>query len=344
MNKSVFNGLSLIFCLVCSCTPRMDKTTDTHSSITDSISLQDTLPENESELVIKMMEPAQIHINKELLYDKYTLKDTYPYKDTTRCFQWEKIKEGLATVENIQQKPSRWGILQNYKNRNGEAPLVKKYRRDAYKRIADTLGIERYQSIPLYLLTDTLVPERYAQDGELVRLLEEGEKFAKVEPIYIGDEWYAPQKYVKPINDTVIFNKAIFVDRTNQNIVTLDRMDKGNWTIRSMNPVTTGRHHPPYAQETPLGIFVLQEKKVKMVYLKDGSSETAGYAPYASRFTDGAYIHGVPVEMPRTAEIEYSWSLGTTPRSHMCVRNATSHAKFVFGWAPVHSTLVFVIE
>lgn len=82
---------------------------------------------------------------KELLYDKHTLKDIYPYKDTTRCFQWEKIKERLALLENIRQKPSQWCILQNYKNRNGEAPLVKNFKRDAYKRVADTLGVERYQ-------------------------------------------------------------------------------------------------------------------------------------------------------------------------------------------------------
>lgn len=344
MNKRVLNNLIVIICLVCSCTPRTDKTSTIRTETSDSTSLQDTLPRNETEPVIETMKPEQIHITKELLYDQYTLKDTYPYKDTTRHFQWEKIKEGLARVENLPHKSARWAILQNYKNRNGEAPLVKKYHRDAYKRIADTLGIERYQSIPLYLLTDTLTPERYAQDGELVRLFEDSGKFVKVAPVYVGDEWYVPQKYVKPINDTVIFNKVIFVDRTNQNIVTLDHIDKGNWVVRSMNPVTTGRHRPPYAQETPLGIFVLQEKKARMVYLKDGSQEKAGYAPYASRFTDGAYIHGVPVEMPRTAEIEYSWSLGTTPRSHMCVRNVTSHAKFVFGWAPVYSTLVFVIE
>lgn len=72
--------------------------------------------------------------------------------------------------------------------------------------------------------------------------------------------------------------------------------------------------------------------------------ETGGYAPYASRFTDGAYIHGVPVNEPRKTQIEYSWSLGTTPRSHMCVRNATSHAKFIFDWAPVNETIIFVLE
>ena len=92
------------------------------------------------------------------------------------------------------------------------------------------------------------------------------------------------------------------------------------------------------------GMYLLQQKKSRMVFLKDGSAATGGYAPYASRFTNGAYIHGVPVNVPRTAMIEYSWSLGTTPRSHMCVRNATSHAKFVFDWAPTERSLVVVIE
>lgn len=128
---------------------------------------------------------------------------------------------------------------------------------------------------------------------------------------------------MKLLADSTVFNHVIFVDRLDQNIATLERMDKGEWKIRSMNPATTGRHAPPYAQETPLGMYLLQQKKSRMVFLKDGSAATGGYAPYASRFTNGAYIHGVPVNVPRTAMIEYSWSLGTTPRSHMCVRNAT---------------------
>ena len=60
-----------------------------------------------------------------------------------------------------------------------------------------------------------------------------------------------PKKYVKVIGDTVVFNKAIFVDRHNQNITALERTEKGKWVVRSMNPSTTGLHRPPYAQETP---------------------------------------------------------------------------------------------
>jgi len=272
------------------------------------------------------------------------LEDTYPYKDTTRHFQWEKIKERLALLENIQRKPTQWCILQNYKNRNGEAPLVKNFKRDAYKRIADTLGVERYQGIPLFLTDDTLTAKRYGLDGLLTRHLGEEGKFTKVEPVFIGGEWYAPAKYIKLIPDSVVFNKAIFIDRHNQNITTLERKEKGCWLIRSMNPATTGQHRPPYAQETPLGMFVLQEKKTKMIFLKDGSAATGGFAPYASRFNNGGYIHGVPTNAPATGIIEYSYTLGTIPRSHMCVRNATSHAKFIFEWAPVNETIIFVLE
>ena len=120
----------------------------------ESVSLeQDTLvagtaPEPETEAVPP---PIEIVIEKELLYDQHTLADTYPYKDTTREFQWDKIRAGLRLLDSIQQKPARYAIFQNYRNKNGEAPLVRNFHRDAYKRVSDTLGIERYQSVPLYL-------------------------------------------------------------------------------------------------------------------------------------------------------------------------------------------------
>ncbi len=111
-----------------------------------------------------------------------------------------------------------------------------------------------------------------------------------------------------------------------------------------MNPSTTGRHLPPYAQETPLGMFVLQEKKAKMVFLKRRFERNGRLCSLCESFHGGAYIHGVPVNAPRKTQIEYSPSLGTTPRSHMCVRNATSHAKFIYDWAPVNETIIFVLE
>lgn len=284
-----------------------------------------------------------IIIEKEFLYEQHTLEDTYPYKDTVRVFQWEKIKARLFLLDSIQQTPSSWAILQNYKNKNGEAPLVKKYSRDAYRRIADTLGIERYQAVPLFFVNDTAVAERYGRDGTPVKLIGHVGSFAKVKSVNFEGDWLIPKRYVKEIGDTITYKHAMVVDVTNQNIVTLEKKDS-TWLVRSMNPATTGVHNPPYAQETPLGMFVLQEKKVRMLFLKDGTTLTGGFAPYANRFTNGGYIHGVPVNAPGKKMIEYSPTLGTTPRSHMCVRNATSHAKFVYDWAPVFESIIFVID
>ena len=194
-------------------------------------------------------------IEKELLYDQHTLADTYPYKDTMREFQWDKIRAGLRLLDSLRQKPSRWAIFQNYRNKNGEAPLVRKFHRDAYKRVSDTLGIERYQSVPLYLPEDTLTAERYGRDGALVKLLDDSNRLFRIQTIYTNGEWLVPGKYVKSIADSVTFDKAIFVDVTNQNIATLEHAGS-KWLVRSMNPATTGQHRPPYAQETPLGIFV----------------------------------------------------------------------------------------
>lgn len=97
-------------------------------------------------------------------------------------------------------------------------------------------------------------------------------------------------------------------------------------------------------QETPRGIFVIQKQIPEMLFYKDGTSEEGGFAPYASRFSNGAYLHGIPVNYPATHTIEYSPLLGTVPRSHMCVRNATSHAEFIYDWAPEKETLVIVLD
>ncbi len=282
-------------------------------------------------------------IEKDFLYDKYTLEDTYPYKDTVRIFQWEKIKKMLVLVDSIQESPSSYGILQNRKNKNGEAPLVDVFKRNSYKNVTDTFGIERYEGIPLFAITDSVTPMRYALDGSLVKVEIDTTSLIKSSTIYFDGNWNIPRKYIRFLPDTVAFRKVMLVDRTNQNIATFEKVEE-KWLVRSMNPATTGLHKPPHMQETPLGIFVIQEKKEKMIYLEDNSTATGGFAPYANRFCNGGYIHGVPVNVPRKTMIEYSPTLGTTPRSHMCVRNATSHSKFIFDWAPVGESLVIVIE
>lgn len=285
-------------------------------------------------------------IIKRLAYDKYTLDDKYMYGNTERGFQWDKITAGLVFLDSVQRQQINWGIIENYKNANGETEVVKDFIRDEYNMVSDRYRVQRYQSAALFSPDDMSAPVRYARDGTLVRIIERANTDSlKVEAMFFDGEWMVHARYVKPLPDTLNFTKVIFVDRLNQNIATLEKGNSPNlWFVRSMNPCTTGAHKPPHQLPTPLGIFVIIEHKEKMIFLVDGTSRIAGYSPFASRFSGGAYIHGVPVSLPATSIIEYSWSLGTIPRSHMCVRNATSHAEYIYNWGTPKETLVFVLE
>lgn len=290
--------------------------------------------------------PAQVEIVKELSYTQHTLGDTYPYQDTVRRFQWDKINAWLVSLENVQRDSVHWVTLQNYKNENGIAPEVQDAELNEYRSASDAYGVSRYQSIPLYSADNMDAPERYGRDGSLFLYLKDSADYVKVCSMLYDGSWYVPQEYVQKLNATA-FNKVIFVDRTDQNIASMEKGPGDIWYVRSMNPATTGRHNPPYQQETPLGVYVIQEHKPKMYYLHDGSSEIAGFAPWASRFTRGGYIHGVPLNNPNATEknyIEFSQTLGTIPRSHMCVRNATSHARYLYDWAVPLESLVVVLD
>ena len=316
---------------------------DSSDNLTPEVTTEDidTIPITE---VKKEWTAADIQLTENLEYDQYTLEDEYPYKDTVRRFQWEKVKEKIAYLENAMENGGNWGVFSNYKNMNGEAPTIEGFVRNEYKRVSDEYGVERYQSVPLYDVTQTDKMLRYGRDGWLVKIPDsDTTELVRVQGVSFEGEYLVPNCYLKPWGNTIRFTKVVVVDVTNQHVALLEK--QGNtWNILSKNPATTGVHKPPYAQETPTGLFAIQQKKEKMYYQQDGSSQIAGYAPYASRFTNGAYIHGVPVQLPRKNIIEYSASLGTTPRSHMCVRNASSHAKLVFERATVKESVVLVID
>ena len=291
--------------------------------------------------------PTDVSIEKRLLYDQHTLGDTFPYKDGTRGFQFDKMRDRLFMLDSIQQATAQWGILQNRKNVHGRPANVKNFTTDEYHSIADRYGVEGTQSAPLYVVGEfgTQAPERYGRDGSLVRLL--GRNAAGnawiVESYNAPGQWEVPLKYVKPIS-TTRFDKVVMVDRTNQVIATLERNNApGKWLVRSMNPCTTGAHQPPHSYLTPVGMFVIQDRTPKMMY-NNGGPVIVGFAPWASRFTNGAFLHGVPVNNPEGAIVEFSSTLGSIPRSHECVRNASSHAKFIYDWAPLEGTIVFVYD
>lgn len=300
-----------------------------------------------SDSLVSVAEPDlpsdSVILREELLYDAHSLEDEYSYRGEQRGFQWSKIKEYLALVERLQREHTTLGVLQNYKNKNGLPPLPQKHGRNKHENAIDSLGVERSQAIPLFEEGGD-IPVIYARDGSLVRILSRDSlAMAHIEGISFGGAWQVPDRYVATLGDSLFIRHIAFVDVRNQNITLLEQTEEG-WLVRSKNPATTGLDKPPYARPTPTGIFVLQGKREKMYYLKDGTNRIEGYAPYASRFTNGAYIHGVPVNKPNGKIIEYSATLGTTPRSHMCVRNASSHAEFVFRQAKAYESLVIVID
>ncbi len=281
-------------------------------------------------------------LEKRLLYDNYTLDDEYKYKDIDRKFQWEKIKSRLNYLDSFMNKYSQFGILYNYKNSNGLAEKTANGSYDEFGAIVDSLGTPRRHAIPLLSHHSIPQPALYGRDGSLIAITSNQHTLYVIKHPDISGEWLTLKKYVHPINTTRI-NKVIIVDRTNQNIATLERSED-RWLIRSMNPATTGINTPPYRRATPLGIYIIHHRIPKMFFLYDGTSRIGGYAPYASRFSGGGYIHGVPVNLPQKEDIEYSETLGTEPRSHMCVRSATSHARYIYNWCDDNETAVIIIE
>lgn len=352
LKKTLF--LLLVTALAFGCKNKATKpthSTETHQteSAQPGSPEQRTTPEQTTKKssVAQQEKPAiEVKLNKELTYTDHTLADTYPYKDTVRRFQWQKIHDKLVELEMSQAEPTRWVTLQNYKNKNGVAPEVQDPEINEYRNATDKYGVSRYQSIPLYGAEDLKKPERYGRDGSLFKYLKDTAGFIKVCSVVYDGTWYVPKEYARLLS-VKRFDKVIFVDRTNQNIATMEKGDGATWYIRSMNPATTGLRLPPYQQETPLGTYVIQEKKPKMYFLRDGSYIIAGLSPWASRFTRGGYIHGIPVNKPNATPrdyVELSPTLGTTPKSHMCVRNATSHAKYVYDWAAPLESLVIVMD
>ena len=110
MNR-IASGLIIASCVFYSCTSRSGEIPPVHEQQTDSLA-QDTLTQPEVKPVDKKLTAEQIQITKDLLYDQYTLDDTYPYKDTTRQFQWDKIKlqkqEWRSTTCEEFQKKCLW--------------------------------------------------------------------------------------------------------------------------------------------------------------------------------------------------------------------------------------------
>lgn len=285
-----------------------------------------------------------------------------------REFQFEKMYQEVLHLEN-NVNGKRTGYIDNFRNVNGAPPLFQG------KFSQDSFGVERYQGSPGYKEPSTTSAFRYIQDGRLVDILGETENFYKVNVIDLREVFYIPKKYVTERNAIKELKQVVVIDRRHQNEGVFEKVD-GKWHLISFVYATTGAKDQ-YRYPTDLGHFMAIYTRDKFLYLDDVTKELAGYAPYAIRFNGGAFIHGVPVnyqiirrnvvispavtdaagnvitpavtasrivEYKDPGMIEFSASLGTIPRSHKCVRNYTSHAKFLYDWIKIGSASVIVIE
>lgn len=258
-----------------------------------------------------------------------------------RSFQFEKmISKVMSLKEEIDNNSSAY--ITNYKNSTGTAPLYKGGTQDKF-------GGLRNQSAPAYYQASTDSDFRYISDGALVTILGETGNFYRIRTINFEGEYFVPKKYVSFKDAIKTLTKVVVVDRKNQNEGVFEYID-GKWNLISYTYATTGEK-AKYKLPTELGFYMAMQKVSRFLYLDDYTKEIAGYAPYGIRFNGGAYIHGVPVayNMVQGKRVdpgmqEYLSTIGTVPKSHKCVRNYTSHAKFLYEWAEIGKTAVIVIE
>lgn len=259
-----------------------------------------------------------------------------------RVYQFDKAHEAILKAEKIATE-GPLTYINNYHNLKGYAPLYQGEELDQY-------GGRRSQSAPGYPNPADLSEFSYLGDGTLVRVLSAGAQYTRVALVKDDSIYYVPNKYIATPAAVTTIKKAIVVDRTNQNEVVFEKIDR-EWKVISYSLATTGTTGK-YHQLTPLGYFYGIEKKERFYYYKDGTTTIQGYAPYSIRFAGGAYIHGVPVNYKFNAEggrvdpgkVEYSRTMGTVPLSHKCVRNYTSHAKFLYDWYTPGEVIVIVVE
>ena len=264
---------------------------------------------------------------------------------THRTFQFFKMVDAI-TRSKAELDSGHTAYISNYRNWNGTAPA-----RDG--KTVDAFGTLRDQAAPAYYSNSTKSDFWYITDGMLVTILDETPSFYKVRTLNFEGEFFVPRKYVSFLHSVEKLIKVIVVDRKNQNEAAFEFTD-GQWQLITTSYATTGangEHQLP----TELGYYMAIQKKDYFIYLHDVTKELDGYAPYAIRFNGGSYIHGVPVGFQegqvdgnRVLEFppmqEYLSSIGTFPKSHKCVRNYTSHAKFLYNWIDIGSTIVIIIE
>jgi uncharacterized protein YgiM (DUF1202 family) len=261
---------------------------------------------------------------------------------TKRVFRFDLMLESVLKAEKVSEE-GPMTYIGNYHNLKGWAPSYQ-------GEDMDQFGGRRSQSAPAYSDPANLSEFRYFGDGTLVRILGDAGKYVQVRTVKDDKVYYVPDQYVSTPAALNGIRIAVVIDRSSQNEAVFEKIGK-DWKVISYTLATTGTTGE-YHQPTPPGYFYAIERRERFYYYKDGTTRIQGYAPWAVRFAGGAYLHGVPVNYKFASDgsridpgkVEASRTLGTVPLSHKCVRNYTSHAKFLYDIYTQGEMIVIVLE
>lgn len=284
-----------------------------------------------------------------------------------RSFRFDRMVEDAERLRRF-VRDHEMAAIDNYKNRNGYAPSNK-------GKQVDDRGTQRSQSAPAYSAPDSGSEMHYLEDGRLVAVIEDHGAYIEVLSYDDKRTYFVPARYIDRDHPLVALDQVVLVDIENQNQGVLGYEDD-HWQLLSTTYATTGAD-TEHKEPTVPGHYKVIQTRSKFLYLDDITEEIAGYAPYATRFNGGAYIHGVPVNFQLIKEVrvltpavldeegavirpavtetvvvdrvdpgmaENLSTLGTDPRSHKCVRNATSHAKWLYDWVKIGRSAVIAFE
>jgi len=275
-----------------------------------------------------------------------------------RTFQLaDAFSKTIALSQDINDESTMYVYVDNRNNENGLPP--DSGRVDEYGKTVDAYGVLQDQAAPAYAIAAMTGEFRYIPDGTIAKILDI-EKYGAAH-VYLPQydaEYYIPSEYMKyyysePKSMIDTLTECIVIDRTNQNIMYFEvDSETAEWEVLSMSFASTGAHSD-VMDPTPLGIYAVQKVRISQEYDFDSRPGVrAGYMPYVILFSGGAYIHGVPTNyrfddagvMTKPSPRESHSSIGVTPQSHMCVRNYTSHAEFLYDRVDAGHAVVFVIE
>ncbi len=255
--------------------------------------------------------------------DNLAIKRSFDFNDMAH-----RIDKINKFIDNTVSKGEKLYVLDDY------AALA-----STPNNIKDKFGNRESQSERAYTTTD-FKEFIFLPDRTLVRILEETDKYVKIEANAYGTYYLkkATKKLLKDSGVNAKINKFIYVDRSSQNEIVVEKnTNSDTWNVLTTSYVTTGKDGGS-AVITPYGDFLIAFSKPSMQYTSDSdTSKIVGDAPNAVRFSGGAYLHGIPSSYEPAAnrsarEAATARKIGTYPESHKCVRHYDDQIKFIYDW------------